>query len=263
MGNLEVFNYGGNNITFQIGKEDVMINASQMAKPFGKKPNDYLRLLSTKQLIKAIARKSRISDNQVVTTKQGSIENGGGTWMHEDLALDHAQWLHIDFKLWCNDRLKELLKNGFTATTQKLDELLENPDLIIQLATKLKSERLEKERLQTQTKLQTEQLKLQAPKIQYCDSVLKSKSTYNTTQIAKELGISASVLNKILKRDNVQYRQNGTWLLYSKYQNSGYTKTKTYSYTDTDGDTRTSMLTVWTERGRAFIHHKITKKEIA
>lgn len=51
----------------------------------------------------------------------------------------------------------------------------------------------------------------------------------------------------------VQYLQNGTWVLYEKYQNKGFTKTKTHFYVD-NGVQKTSMLTVWTERGRLFIH---------
>lgn len=77
-----------------------MINATQMAKPFGKRPNDYLSLPSTNELLRAITRKLCISDNQLVITKAGSPQNGGGTWMHEDVALDFAQWLSVDFRLW-------------------------------------------------------------------------------------------------------------------------------------------------------------------
>ena len=40
------------------------------------------------------------------------LKNGGGTWFHEDVALVSAQWLSPDFYLWCNDRIKELIKNG-------------------------------------------------------------------------------------------------------------------------------------------------------
>lgn len=64
----QIFIYNGNNITFQIGNGDVMVNATEMAKPFGKRPNDYLGLPSTKHLIDAITRKNGIDDFQAVTT---------------------------------------------------------------------------------------------------------------------------------------------------------------------------------------------------
>ena len=72
------------------------------------------------------------------------IENGVGAWMHEDVAIEFARWLSPAFAIWCNDRIKELLKFGMTATQPTLEQMVNNPDLIITLATQLKSERAEK-----------------------------------------------------------------------------------------------------------------------
>lgn len=111
-----------------------------------------------------------------------------------------------------------------------------------------------KERLQAQNELQAKELEKQAPKVAYYDEVLTSQSTYNANQIAKELGMSAVTLNKKLHELKVQYKQGGQWLLYHPHQNKGYTKTVTYTYTDSKGETCTNSSTVWTEKGRAFIH---------
>tara|TARA_B100000378_G_scaffold70854_1_gene54085 strand:+ start:14316 stop:15020 length:705 start_codon:yes stop_codon:yes gene_type:complete len=99
-----------------------------------------------------------------------------------------------------------------------------------------------------------EQIKIQAPTVAYANKVLDSKATYVTNQIAKELGTSAVTLNRMLNKLNVIYKQNGTWLLYAKYQNKGFSKTKTYTYTDSEGNQKTSMQLVWLEKGRKFIH---------
>lgn len=56
-----------------------------------------------------------ISENQIVRTLPGSPENGGGTWVHEDLAIDLAKWLSVDFRMWCNAKIKELLTTGVAA----------------------------------------------------------------------------------------------------------------------------------------------------
>jgi anti-repressor protein len=104
-----------------------------------------------------------------------------------------------------------------------------------------------------------EQIKIQAPKVAYVNKVLDSKSTYVTNQIAKELGTSAVTLNRQLAKNRIIYKQNDTWMLYSKYQNNGYTKTKTYTYTDSEGSQKTSMQLVWTEKGREFIHSQMSK----
>lgn len=108
--------------------------------------------------------------------------------------------------------------------------------------------------------LQKEELKESAPKAMYYDQVMQSQSTYNINQIAKELGMSGVTLNKKLKELKVQYRQAGTWVLYSKYQNNGFTKTKTYTFTGANGEVRSDMRTVWTEKGRKFIHDLINSK---
>jgi len=129
-----IFKYNGTDITFLSGNGDVMINATQMAKPFGKQVYEYLRLPSTNELIKVKAGKSRIAEDQLVKTIRGGTNPG--TWMHEDIALDFAQWLSIDFKLWCMDRIKELMRFGMTATQPTLEAMVDNPDLIIGLAKK-------------------------------------------------------------------------------------------------------------------------------
>lgn len=121
----------------------------------------------------------------------------------------------------------------------------------------------EKERLLLENNAKEEVIKQQAPKVEYHDKVLQSAGTYNTNQVAKELGLSARSLNKKLHELNIQYKQGGMWLLYSKYQDKGYTKTRTYTYRDQYGVESTAMATVWTEAGRKFIHSLINESDVA
>ncbi len=225
-----------------------MVNATEMAKAFGRRPNDWLSLPSTISFIEALTntRKSGNAEFQPYTTVRGG--SNPGTWMHEDLAIEFARWLAPAFAIWCNDKIKELMTNGYA----KLDSISRKD-----LARMLFESEEEKERIAARAELQQKQLQLAAPKIQYFESVLQSQSTYNTNQIAKELGMSAVSLNKKLHKLGVQYKQNGTWLLYHKYQNKGFAKTKTHVFTDTEGKERTRMQTVWTEKGRLFIHEKL------
>lgn len=97
-------------------------------------------------------------------------------------------------------------------------------------------------------------LSRQAPKVRYFEEVLHSASTYTTTQIAKELGMSGRELNYRLKLLGVQFRQSGTWMLTARYHKEGYTRTHTHVWQNRNGETGTAMHTVWTERGRLFIH---------
>lgn len=110
------------------------------------------------------------------------------------------------------------------------------------------------QQLEAQTLIQEEQLKEQAPKVSYYDTTLQSVNTLTTTQIAKELGLDAPKLNQKLKSAGVLFRQSGMWMLRQPYSTMGLTATRTQTYTRSDGSTGTSMYTVWTERGRRFIH---------
>ena len=97
--------------------------------------------------------------------------------------------------------------------------------------------------------LATQTIKEQQPKVEYHDKVLDTESCYTTTQIAKELEMSARQLNVLLSNLGVQFKQSGQWMLTAKYQDNGYVKTRTHLLPN--GDTKHS--TVWTEKGRKFL----------
>ena len=103
------------------------------------------------------------------------------------------------------------------------------------------------------------QLKLQAPKVEYCDNVLDSKSCFTVTQIASGLGLTAQKLNKILCEQKIQYKQSGQYFLYSKYKGLGYTGVRTVPYFNSKKEKETKHETVWTEKGREFITGEIIK----
>lgn len=110
--NYQDFNYNGSRITFSKGK-NVYVCATQMAKPFGKRPNDWLGLQSTKDFLAAVSVTKNIGITELVITKRGnSSECKQGTWIHEDVALEFARWLSPIFSIWCNDCIKELLAKG-------------------------------------------------------------------------------------------------------------------------------------------------------
>lgn len=115
MAKNQIFQYNGSPITFQIGST-LMVNATQMAKPFNKYPADWLKTDQSKEFISVFAdMKNFISADLVIVTKGGNNKNNQGTWMHEDVALEFARWLSPAFAIWCNDRIKELLTTGSTA----------------------------------------------------------------------------------------------------------------------------------------------------
>jgi len=100
------------------------------------------------------------------------------------------------------------------------------------------------------------------PKISYVDTILSSTNTLTVTQIAKDYGISATKLNRILHSEEVQYKNNGQWLLYSKYAGHGYTQSRTHKYLDKKGSEQCKVDTRWTQKGRMFLHEFLKKNNI-
>lgn len=276
----KVFSYDNNPITFQLG-EATMVNATEMAKPFGKVPKDWLRTTPSKEFINQLASVRHICPSQLVVVNKGnSTTFKQGTWLHEDVALEFARWLSPSFAIWCNDRIKELMRYGMTATPSTIDALLNDPDTMIQTLQALKSERervaqanrriatltdqrdcfhSENQRLQRLHTGYIKTIEQQAPLVEYANNVLNSESTYTTTQIAKELGMSAQLLNRLLHAYGVQFKQSGQWQLYKQYEDKGFTKTRTHTYTKKDGRVQSLLTTVWTEAGRMFLHSTIEK----
>ena len=166
------------------------------------------------------------------------------------------------FERWvCDEVIPSIRKHGAYLTSDAIEKALNDPDTIIQLATQLKRERADRERLQYQNELQQKQLVSSAPKVEYYDNVLQSENTYTTTQIAKELGMGAPTLNDKLRLLGIQYKQSGQWLLVPRFQDKGYTKTRTFSFTRHDGTNGSNIETVWTEKGREFIHKVISSSK--
>jgi phage antirepressor YoqD-like protein len=92
------------------------------------------------------------------------------------------------------------------------------------------------------------------PKADYYDMILASKGLVTITSIAKNYGMSARMFNAILHSLGVQYKQSGSWYLYSEYQGYGYTHTVTVPYVHSDGRVDIQPSTKWTQKGHKFIY---------
>lgn len=145
-----------------------------------------------------------------------------------------------EFKRWITkDVIPSIRKYGMYATMDTIDKIIANPDNAIKMLTALKQEREAKE---------------QAYKT--IDMLTHTGKLYTTSEIAKELGYkSARVLNQELADRSVQFKQNKTWLLYSKYANQGLVSTKQ----DVREDGRILYNRKWTGKGREFILKLLTK----
>lgn len=134
----------------------------------------------------------------------------------------------IKFKNWVTKEVLPCIrKNGIYATDNVIDNILNNPDFGIELLTKLKEERA---------------ARIEAEKTNAI--LMHVNKTYTMTEIAKEIGLkSANELNKILDEKKIQYKSNGTWVMYSDYSDLGYESIKQETL----------------DSGRVIYHRRITQ----
>lgn len=189
----KTYDYEGNPVSFS-NNGVIMVSATQMAKPFGKLVGDWLRLKSTEEFVNALSSDMQIPISALIqVVKGGNAEQG--TWLHEDVALEFARWLSPKFAIWCNRRIKELMKVGFTATPETLESMIANPDLVIGMATQLKHLRAENE--EKQRKIEAD-----APKVLFAEAVETSDSVCLVGELAKILkqnGIKNMGQNRLYK----------------------------------------------------------------
>lgn len=164
-----------------------------------------------------------------------------------------------EFKRWVTaEVLPAIRKHGVYA----VDEVLQNPDVLIQALTELKKEREEKEKLKETVAVQNQQITEMTPKAGYYDVVLNCKDVISTTEIAKDYGWSAKKMNAYLHGKKIQFKQGKIWLLYQKYSEQGLTSTKTSVYNGRDGLSHSNIHTYWTQKGRLFIYELLKKDGI-
>lgn len=161
-----------------------------------------------------------------------------------------------EFKRWVTSEvLPTIRKHGAYMTPAKIEEVLTDPDTIIQLATQLKQER--------EGRLIAEQrIGELTPKADYCDRVLADKSLVTITQIAKDYGMSGRALNATLHDFGVIYKQGETWFLYAKYQKTGWTHSETIMVDKKDGTQKAVLNTKWTQKGRLGLYELLKQHGI-
>lgn len=120
----------------------------------------------------------------------------------------------------------------------------------------------EKEKLELENNMNKQKIAEYEPKASYLDTILNNKSLVTVGQIAKDYGMSAQALNKLLHDLKVQYKQSGQWLLYSNIQDKGYTHSSTTEIEHKDGSTSVRMNTKWTQKGRLFIYELLKDNDI-
>ncbi|CAL27381.1 phage antirepressor [Staphylococcus carnosus] len=198
-------------------------------------------------------------DKKILTSRNTTLENlpnRGLTAVNESglYSLIFSSKLESAkrFKRWVTSKvLPAIRKHGIYATDSVIEQTIQNPDYIINILTEFKKER--EGRLVAEQ--QVHELK---PKATYYDLVLQNKSLLSVSKIAKDYGMSARALNKLLHELGVQYKHGDIWLLYAKHQDKGYTHTSTYAL----DEEHSKVTTKWTQKGRLFIYDLLKDNNI-
>lgn len=190
-----------------------------------------------------------LNESFTVNGTKGILINESGLY---SLILSSKMPNAKKFKRWVTSEvLPTIRKHGIYA----VDELLNDPDMLIAAFTKLKAEREKTNALMATVAVQNQQIVEMKPKASYYDVVLNCKDLVAISVIAKDYGWSANRMNQYLHDKGIQYKQgNKIWLLYQKYAEMGYTSTKTHSYLGSNGTMHTKVHTYWTQAGRLFIY---------
>ena len=139
-----------------------------------------------------------------------------------------------EFKRWVtHEVIPSIRKHGLYATKDTAEKILNDPSFLIKALQTLEEERQARKKAEGTVAILTHVNKV-----------------YTTTEIAKELGLrSANALNNKLSELGIQFKQNGTWVLYSKYADKGYTQIKQNAL----DNGKVVYDRKWTQIGREFI----------
>ena len=120
MNNIIPFQYG--DITVQFNS-DGWINATHIAKAHGKRLDVWLKTDETQQYINSFGRYSNTTKRwDLIRARKG---NGGGTWLHPKLAVVFARWLNVDFAVWCDMHITDVLTGNVAGSMQAYNQALQ------------------------------------------------------------------------------------------------------------------------------------------
>jgi prophage antirepressor-like protein len=162
-------------------------------------------------------------------------ENG----LYEVLMLSRKP-IAKEFKKEVKKILHQLRTKGGYITEKGVGAILDNPDYLMELINESGKRLVE--------------MKKRAEVAENKNALLMhSEKSYTISEIAKEMEYKSAIeFNKILAKDKIIFKQNGTWLPYAQYAKSGYFEIK---QTILENKTVVYNLRV-TQKGREFLINK-------
>lgn len=234
---------------------EILFNAKDVAEVLDiKNINDNLRKMSNKQVI-------RLSNSNIGETDFRKLANRGENFLTEaglyKLAFRSNKESAEKFTDWVAEEVIPAIRKtgGYIPHNKNMSEAE-----IMATAMQIANRTIEEQRKRIDT-VEKEKENLSnviagiTPTVEYAETILESSGTLTPTQIGADYGLSARELNSILHEKGIQYKSSGQWILYAKYKDRGYVDSRTVYIGN--GDTRTQTL--WTQKGRKFIHELLTE----
>ena len=248
MNELQIFNFDSNEVRTVIVNEEAYFVGNDVAKALGY--SNYKNAITNH-----VDKEDKLS-TQIEYAGQRrkviAVNESGLYSLIFSSKLESAR----RFKRWITSEvLPAIRKHGIYATDNVIEQTIQDQDYIITVLTEFKKEKEQRMLLQQQVG----ELK---PKADYYDQILKSTKLITVNAIAKDYGMSAQALNKILHDLKVQFKQSGQWLLYAKYHDKGYTHSEPHRYVKKDGTEDFSLHTKWTQKGRIFLYYLLKENGI-
>lgn len=173
-----------------------------------------------------------------------------------DVILDSRKPEAKAFRKWITSEVLPAIRKtgGYIATNDSMTdaEIMARAVLLAQSTIRRRDECIKS--LATENENQRKLISQMKKGNDYLNTILSSKGTLATTQVAADYGMSAIAFNRKLKDMHIQHKVNGQWILYSDFMGKGYVHSRTISFLHKDGRPDTRMSTEWTQRGRLFLY---------
>lgn len=210
---------------------------------------DHMRKMNNKQVI-------TLTNSELGSTVFRKLNNRGENFLTESglykLLMKSRKPRAERFQDWITDEVIPAIRKtgGYIPQNQNMSEA-EIMAVAMQIANKtIEEQRKRIDIVEKEKENLSNVIAGVAPTVEFAEVILESNGTLTPTQIGADYGLSARELNNILYKQGIQYKSSGQWILYAKYKNRGYVDSRTVNI----GNGNTTNQTVWTQKGRKFIH---------
>lgn len=243
-------------VTFKIGNGKIFVNATEMARIFGKSPAIWIRFKSTAILRHSLisSGKSNSYEGQVITLRGIN----GATWIDESLVRGFSEWLSADFAQWCSDKILDLKADQNPTVTQMKNVISDVSCISSSVVSGYSMPQTMDEALKLTVTLfeEIKELKEEAeknkPKVEFYENFIENRDYFKSSMIAEELQISTRVLHSFLLQEKICMREKQQLVVHENH--AALQCVVPYHWKNKKGKTNTYNKEVrWTPAGREYI----------